>query len=104
MEETSQPETCQLGRERESELWVRLSLANAEANAVRVDKVRITSYRLSLSLSLSLQTDVATYRAAYGLSPLSIISLCLGLLFHRLMENNLTINLKKSHFLRHAAT
>ena len=50
-------------------------LANAEANAMRVDKDRITSHRLSLSLSPSLQTDVATYRAAYGLSPLSIISL-----------------------------
>ena len=58
-------------------MWVGLSLANAEANAVRVEKDRITSYRLSLSLSPSLQTDVATYRAAYGLSPLSIISLWL---------------------------
>ena len=56
-------------------MWVRLSLANAEANAVRIDKDRITSHRLSLSLSPSLQTDVATYRVAYGLSPLSIISL-----------------------------
>ena len=38
-------------------------LANAEANAVRIDKDRITSHRLSLSLSPSLQTDVATYIA-----------------------------------------
>ena len=53
------------------------SLANAEANAVSVEKDRITSHRLSLSLSLSLQTDVATYRAAYGLSLLSIISVWL---------------------------
>ena len=59
----------------ESGFWVRLFLNNAEANAVRVDKDRITSYRLFLSLSPSLQTDVATYRADCGLSPLSIISL-----------------------------
>ena len=74
IEETSQPETCQFGRERERErvIWrIILSLSNA----VRVDKDRKTSHRLSLSLSPSFQTDVATYRAAYGLSPLSVISL-----------------------------
>ena len=54
IESTSQPETCQLGRERE---WFeRLGC-------------------LSLSLSPSFQTDVAAYRAAYGLSTLSVISL-----------------------------
>ena len=52
----------------------RLSLSNV----VRVDKDRKITHRLSLSLSPSLQTDVATYRAAYGLSPLSI-SLCFRL-------------------------
>ena len=50
---------------------VRLSLSNA----VRVDKDRKTSHRLSLSLSPSFQTEVATYRATYGLSTLSAISL-----------------------------
>ena len=44
---------------------------------LRVDKDRKTIHRLSFSLWPSLQTDVVTYRAAYGLSPLSIISLWL---------------------------
>ena len=33
----------------------------AEADAIRVDKDRLTSHRLSLSLSPSVRTDVATY-------------------------------------------
>ena len=72
IESTSQPEICQLGRERVIRR-ARLSLSNA----VRVDKARKSSHRLSLSLSPSFQTDVATYRATYGLLTLSVISLCM---------------------------
>ena len=69
IESTSQPKTCQLGRERE---WFveRLSFSNA----LRVDKDR-KNLPSSLSLSSSFQTNDATYRAAYGLSTLSVISL-----------------------------
>ena len=54
-------------------IWrIRLSLSNA----VRIDKDRKNlPSSLSLSRSPSLKTDVATYRAAYGFSPLSVISL-----------------------------
>ena len=62
IEETCQPEACQLGRERVNFGLGCLSLTPRLARYAQT-KTEKTTYRLSLSLSPSLQTDVATYRS-----------------------------------------